>query len=99
MTALALKYGVCKDLIYDINAGAAWYDSSVMYPIRPKHNRFVAEYRFDGTCVVKLDKKTRKALASYPSRNAAAIELGCKSYAPHIGEAINGKRASAYGFA
>jgi hypothetical protein len=98
MVEIALKYNVCRDTIYSINDGSIWHCNDRSYPIRSRKDCLTTRYEFDGTCVAKLDLATKKTVCRYPSRNAAAIAIGNKAYAPHIGEAMRGCRKSAYGF-
>ena len=93
---IAEKYNICKDLVYRINAGRAWVDSSYSYPIREM--LLSEKHQFRGTCVVKKDLKSKEILMKYPNTAIAAIELGNRNNSPHIVECCNGKRSSAYGF-
>ena len=93
---IAERFNVCKDLIYRINVGRAWADSSCNYPIREM--LLSEKYQFRGTCVVKKNLKSNEIIMRFPNASIAAVETGNKNNSPHIVECCNGKRSSAYGF-
>lgn len=97
ISQIAEMYNVCTGTIVDIDSGKTWHDDSISYPIR--QIKILDDFgRYKGNCVAQIDKLTGAILNKFATVSQAGIFLGDKNYCHHIGEAISGKRHSAYGY-
>lgn len=96
---IAAKFNVSADFIYRINIGRAWNDTNYTYPIRPPMSaQEQRKLKFYGYKIQQLDKYSDEVIKEYSSIGIINLGNVNTDYTPHIMQAIQGKRKTAYGY-